>query len=182
MVRARNRSGARAVAVSIVLATAVLAVSACAPEPEPEPEVLTISDAGGRYLDAVCPVNASWDAVDVEVDRLRITVARGADASAEIDTGGFVEAITQLGLEIGAAEEALGDATVEWPKVARKPIAAVQASLADDAEQARLVADMSAADIATYSWKGADRLAASAQEARAALGLPDDPQAACDLR
>lgn len=165
---------------------AALVLSGCAPEPvvepEPEPELLTISDAGGRYLDAVCPMNELWDAVDIEVDRLRIAAARGDGDASSSDTRLFVEAITALETKIVAAEELLGDETVEWPVGAKRAIAAVQSSLASDAGQAQVVSEMSAADIAAYKWMGVDALASASQEARAALGLPDDPRVACDLR
>lgn len=178
---------------AVVLTTSALVasfmLSGCAPEPviEPEPELLTLTDAGQRYLDAVCPVNELWDAVDIEVDRLRIAVARGDDGSDGdgndgTDTRLFVVAVHALEDGIVSADELLGDKTVEWPRGAKRAIAAVQSTLSTDAEQARLVAEMNAAEIVAYSWKGTERLAAASLETRSALGLPEDPQLACELR
>ena len=146
------------------------------PEPEPEPEQLTISDAGARYLEAVCPVNAVWDAVDIEVDHLRVAAARG-DAA---DTAAFAGVMHELQSASAAAEQTLGDEAVEWPAVAKGAVERVRASLEADAGQAERVARLAASDAASHTWEGAAAAASAAQEARAALGLPENARVACE--
>lgn len=153
-------------------------LAGCAPEPAPReaPQYqLTVTDAGARYLDAVCPVNAAWDAVDVEVDRLRIALARGGEA----DARPFADAVRALGAASGAAGESLVDPSLEWPSPARGPVAEVGASLAADAEQAQRAAGLDASAAVGYAWEDAAEAAASAKRARTALGLPDDARLAC---
>ncbi|KIP53158.1 hypothetical protein SD72_04845 [Leucobacter komagatae] len=160
-----------------VAAVALLPLAGCT-APEPEPEELTVTGAGARYLDAVCPVNGAWDSVDVEVERLRIALAR-SEAGDETALGA---ALTTLERRSLAAAENLDDASVSWPADAEDAIAAVRDSLAADAEQARDVAELSAADAVAHEWEGAERIAATSAKARASLGLPDDPEVACEAR
>lgn len=156
--------------------TALFTLVACAPEPEPEPELLTVSAAGARYLDAVCPVNAAWDSVDIEVDRLRVAVARPEPA----DTSLFAAAMQELGDVSGEAADRLGDPSVAWPPAAESSILLVRSSLEADVEQAAEVKALAASEVVSYVWQGSEQLAAAAASAREALGLPDDPTAACD--
>ena len=165
----------------MIIVGGALSVTACAPEPVPEPERLTISQAGARYLDAVCPVNSAWDAADVEIDRLRIAVARETSDD-EIDTRLFSEAIHKISSVSARAETQLGDPGVAWPKGADRAITDVRASLAADAAQAETAAALTATEVSRYSWEGADGLASAASDAREALGLPDDPDLACEAR
>lgn len=157
-----------------------LLVTGCAsdptPEPEPEPEVLSASVAGGRYLDAVCPVNEAWDEADVEIDRLRIAQARG-----ESDTRLFAEAMRRVGQQSAAAAEALDleDSDEAWPADAETAIGRVEQSLRADAKEAEKAAKLPIGEAAGYAWQGSDAAAASAAEARAALGLPEDAVTAC---
>lgn len=159
----------------------MLPLAACAPEPAPEPERLTISQAGARYLNAVCPVNSAWDEVDVEIDRLRIAMARDS-ADSEVDARLFGEAMHELGAASARAEAELGDESVAWPQGAQHAIAKVRESLTADAEQAETAAAFTAIEASGYSWKGADQLARAAGDARAALDLPEDPEVACAAR
>lgn len=161
-----------------VLATASALVG-CAPEPvvEPEPVVLTVTDAGKRYLEAVCPLNAAWDAVDLEIDRVRIGIERGET----VDLSLFREAVASVTRLSTAAEASLGDASVEWPAAAVGPVTDVRNSLDADIEQTLAVSQLSADAVATYVWKGTDEVASSAAAARASLELPDDPSIACEL-
>lgn len=171
--------------VCIAVAT-VLSASACAPSEEPEPEQLTITQAGAKYLGAVCPVNRAWDAVDIEVDRLRIAVARDAVArdadDSSVDTRLFADAMSAVQSASTRAEARLGDETVSWPTAAQSAISEVRESLRADASQAETVADLPADAVAEFAWQGADRLAEAASDAREALGLPEDPIAACEAR
>lgn len=163
----------------MVAVASILVLAGCAADaPEPDPEELTVTEAGARYLAAICPVNSAWDAVDVEVDRLRVELARGEAGS----TDPIGSALTKLERKTVAALELLDDATVAWPVAAQDPIAAVRDTLTTDAEQAATVAELSGRDLVAYSWDGAGAISSAAAEARAALGLPEDPAAACDAR
>lgn len=155
------------------LSMLMVPLSACAAD-EPEPEKLSASQAGGVYLDAVCPVNTAWDVVDVELDRLRTQLARGDEDSTAIE-----EALAQLGDASAAAAEALDATTHEWPREAAGPVESVRETLIADRKQAAALAKRPAADIAEYSWEGGTEAGAAAAEARAALGLPEDPVFAC---
>ena len=172
----------RALAIA-ASATAGLLLAGCSasapPEPAPEPEVLSASEAGGLYLDAVCPVNAVWDEVDVELDRLRLTVSRGED-----DTRRFAAALNELAAASKTAAHNLDPKTLDkaghvWPEGALDQIAAVQQTLVADQKQAATVAKLDAHEIVNYSWKGAETVGTAASEARAALGLPEDGESAC---
>lgn len=151
----------------------------CAPEPvvTPEPTVLTVSDAGKRYLEAVCPLNEAWNTVDLEVDRVRISIERGEAA----DLAPFKSAVAAVAKLSTSAEASLGDPTVTWPKSAVRPIADVRETLEADVAQALDVSQLTAAEVATYVWIDADVVASTSAAARAALELPDDPAAACEL-
>lgn len=163
------------------LACALLAggIAGCAPqsEPAPEPEVLSVTTAGGVYLDAVCPVNAAWDEVDVELDRLRIAVARGGDE--EIDTSRFADAMERVAEASSDAGKRLDTEQQSWPAQAEPAVESVRETLQADRKQALSVAKLDAEEAAAYDWKGAAEAGEAAAEARAALGLPEDPVTAC---
>lgn len=172
MVRVKN--------LSVLAAAAILLLSGCAggaPE-EPEPEELTVTEAGARYLEAICPVNDTWDAVDLEVDRLRVEVSRGEPG----DTDPLAAALKQLERSALAAAKLLDDASVAWPAAAESAVADVRDTLTDDAKQAEKAAKLDGREAVDYSWDGAGDIGAAAAKARAALGLPEDPAAACDAR
>ncbi|GAA1581071.1 hypothetical protein [Leucobacter aridicollis] len=155
-------------------AVAALTLAGCS-APEPEPEELTVTAAGSRYLDAVCPVNDVWDSVDAELDRLRLAVSRGDSA----DTGPLATQLQALQEASAIAAESLADPAVAWPDGASSAVAAVAESLDADARQAGEVAELSAAAIADYAWEGGGAVADAAADTRAALGLPADAGAAC---
>lgn len=174
-----------ALRVPRVVATAVAAAAVsvmalfgagCAPEPDPEPVVLTTTEAGSVYLDAVCPVNSAWDEADLEIDRLRIAIERG-----EADTTAFASAMTELSEAHTAAAEALQPEDSTWPSGAQDEVAAVQKSLLGDGEEALEVAELSAEKVTTYSWRGAKQAAATGAAAREVLGITEDPVTACEL-
>lgn len=169
--RRTTRYGAAACAVLLLPALAACS----APEPEP-PRELTISDAGGVYLEAVCPVNDAWDLADVEVDRLRLAVARG---EVDADTEPFADAIRTVAQADVAAAERLGSERQIWPEHAADAVAAVVETLEAERAQARRVAKLDAEEIAAYEWAGAAESAAASAAARKALELPDDGAAAC---
>ncbi|MBK0418945.1 hypothetical protein JD276_07845 [Leucobacter sp. CSA1] len=164
----------RAAAALVAAATVALSLAACAPDPEPEPEVLSVTEAGGVYLEAVCPVNAAWDEADVEIDRLRIGVARGED----FDTAPFAEAMSALADASGEAAEQLDAGDIVWPEEARDEIEEVRVTLVADRKQALAVAELPAEEAAGYMWDG-DAARDAAVAARTVLGLPEDPAAAC---
>ncbi|MFT4232509.1 MAG: hypothetical protein QM606_07030 [Leucobacter sp.] len=147
-----------------------------APEP-PKAEVLSASRAGGVYLESVCPVNDAWDAADVELDRLRIVAGRNGEASA--DTHLFAEAMKGVATASEQAAEELGSKRQEWPAGAKEEVDAVRRTLESDRKQTLGLAKLDADRVLSYAWKGAEETAASAAAARAALGLPEDPVAAC---
>lgn len=153
-----------------------LFATGCAPEPEPDPVVLTTTEAGSVYLDAVCPVNSAWDEVDLEIDRLRIAVERG-----EADTTAFASAMTELAEAHTAAAEALQPEDSTWPSGAQDEVTAVQKSLLADSEEALEAAELPAEEATTYSWQGAEQAAASGAAARDVLGITEDPVTACEL-
>lgn len=159
---------------ALVVAALALALAACAPEPEPEPDLLTASEAGALYLDAVCPLNAVWDEADVEIDRLRIQVERGEDG-----TQAFAASMTRVAEASDEAGRMLAHEDYAWPAAVQPEIDDVRASLQNDAAQALEVAEMSAAEAADYTWQGMDAAAESGARAREALELPEDPVAAC---
>ena len=147
------------------------------PEPEPEIEVLSVSEAGGVYLDAVCPVNAAWDEADVELDRLRVALGRGDGEP--IDTRLFADAMEEVAAASERAAERLETEQQEWPTGTRSAVETVRDTLEADRKQAQRVAELDADEAVGYAWRGVAESAAAAAEARAALGLPEDPIAAC---
>jgi hypothetical protein len=151
MVRKTSRLRAAAAIGALCCALTGCSGEAEAP-PEPEPEVLSASQAGGVYLDAVCPVNAAWDEADV--------MGEVADARER-------------------AAERLETKQQEWPRGTETAVEAVRDTLESDRKQARKVAKLDAADAVGYAWLGAEESAAAAAGARTALGLPEDPIAAC---
>ncbi|GAB2551573.1 hypothetical protein [Leucobacter ruminantium] len=159
-------------------AALLLVLGGCAPEPEtpaePEVEVLSATKAGGLYLDAVCPVNEAWGAVDVEIDRLRIAQTRG-----ETGTDDFAEAMRAVGKASEEAAKQLEPKDRAWPDDATDEIAAVRETLRSDAKQAAKVAAMPIDDVLGYAWKDSAEVGTTAAEARAVLGLPADPVTAC---
>jgi hypothetical protein len=176
MVRKTSRLRAAAAIGALCSALTGCSGEAEAP-PEPEPEVLSASQAGGVYLDAVCPVNAAWDEADVELDRLRIAVGRGDEA--QIDTRLFADAMGEVADASERAAERLETKQQEWPRGTETAVEAVRDTLESDRKQARKVAKLDAADAVGYAWLGAEESAAAAAGARTALGLPEDPIAAC---
>lgn len=165
---------------AVVVATASLLAS-CALHADragdSEPVRLSASAAGERYLEAVCPLNAAWDAVDLEVDRLRLAKEQSVDA----DVSFFRDAIGSVAKLSDTARQSLIDDGVVWPQEARDAISRVGASLEADATLARDVEKLTPEDIVTFVWPSAETVADSAAEARAALELPEDPVAACEL-
>lgn len=157
-----------------ILAIGLLGLTGCSAAPEPDE--LTVTAAGARYLDAVCSVNAAWDTVDVEVDRLRISVARGESG----DTRAIETALAALGRETDNAMALLDDESVGWPQSAVSAISRVLNTLEADTEQIAAVAELPGRELADYSWSGAENAAASAAAARTALGLPEEAGLACD--
>ena len=157
-------------------AVIVLLLPACA-APEPAPEVLSASRAGGLYLDAVCPVNAAWDRADAELDRLRIAAARGEPGAA--DAARFADAMRAVARASERAAARLAPEDRAWPEHAADEIAAVRETLRADAEQAAEVAGLPAPEAVSRPWEGGDAAGAAAAEARDALGLPADGEAAC---
>lgn len=171
----------RTIASTIVCAVTVVAGAAlagCAPEPAPEPAALNISDAGARYLDAVCPVNAAWNAVDLEIDRLALAADHGEPG----DTRPFQGALAKVEQRSLQAAEVLADETVAWPAEAEAAVAKVAKSLEADAAQAAEVTLLSADEIVAYRWKGAAATAKSGSDTRLALGLPAEADVACEAR
>ena len=162
------------------MVAATLFVSGCAPEPAateatpPPPEPLTASKAGKLYLDAVCPLDEVWGEVDVELDRLRIAVGRG-----DTDTTRFADAMRRLADASAHASELLDATGQSWPKDAAAEVAAVRKTIEADEKQARAVAKMPASQAVQYAWDGAADIGTTASAARAVLGLPVDPDAAC---
>ncbi len=165
-------------AVPAAAAVAVIALSAsgCSPQPEPKTEILSATKAGGVYLDAVCPVNTAWDEADVELDRLRLAVGRGEDG----EVRAFADAMRAVAEASEQAGERLASKDRAWPRSAEDEIEAVAETLRDDRKQALAVAKLSAEDAAAHAWKGGAEAGQAAAEARAALGLPADPEAACE--
>ena len=163
--------------LTVGLVGAALLLAGCTAA-EPEPEELTVTAAGARYLDAVCPVNDAWDAVDVEVDRLRIAVARGEAG----DVAALGEPLVELETLSAKAAETLTAESVAWPGSATAAVESVAETLAADAEQAASIGELDGQEVAAYRWKGAATVGETAAAARAALGLPEDPVAACAAR
>lgn len=158
------------------LAALALGVTGCAaPDQPPEPETLTPTRAAVVYLDAVCPVNEAWDEADVELDRLRLAAERGMTAS----TSTFAASMIEVAERSASAATALTSGERTWPDAARDPIASVAETLEADEAQAKRVASLPAADVVDYRWEGAEDIGAAAAEARGALQLPADADAAC---
>lgn len=155
-------------------AAAVLLVGCTAPPEPPKPEVLSASEAGGAYLTAVCTVNKAWDQADAALEQLRIAVSR--------DEGDPDRVVTALQGVIRANEQAekkLDAKRVSWPKPARSAVADVRDSLAANRKQAKRVMKLDADELAEYRWSGAEEAGAAAAAAREALGILEDPEAAC---
>lgn len=167
-----------------IIACAGLLLTGCsaqgsAPAANPEPEVLSASEAGGMYLDAVCPVNEAWDEADVERDRLRLTFSRGED-----DTQRFAAAMKNVATASATAAKALDPRVLDkagraWPKQALDEIADVQRTLESDRTQASKVAELDANEAVDYIWQGSEELGTAASAARSVLGLPEDGESAC---
>lgn len=160
-----------------MIVAAVATTAGCAPAEPDAPEPLSVTAAGGVYLDAVCPVNTAWDQVDLEVDRLRLGLQRG-----ETNTKGFVASLKKLEAASEKAAKRLAKNESSWPREAEDAIVAVKDTLLSDTTQAARVAKLSAKQAAAHTWKGSDETAQAAAEARASLGLPADPQLACAQR
>ena len=178
-------SARKAWAAGVISVAATLLLAGCTgagsadPAPEDAPEVLSATEAGGIYLDAVCPVNAAWDDADLELERLRLTVSRGGD-----DTRRFAAAMQKVAKQSGAAAHELDPKVLDrgghaWPATALDEIEAVQKTLKADEKQAAKVAKFDAAQVLEYTWKGSTELGTAASAARAALGLPADGENAC---
>lgn len=180
--------------VLAITAGAGLLLVGCSPQaqdapPTPKPEVLSASEAGGIYLDAVCPVNEAWDEVDVELDRLRLTLSRGeADTeradTERTDTERFADAMLGVAAASKTAAKQLdpkaqAKAGHAWPKDALDEIAEVARTLESDENQANRVAKLTAGKMTDYTWLGAAELGVAASAARESLGLPADGENAC---
>ncbi|UOR00356.1 hypothetical protein MUN77_09210 [Leucobacter allii] len=170
----RRETAAAVLATTAAIVAAAFGLVGCAPEPEPEPEPLSVTEAGSVYLEAVCPVNDAWDAADLQIDLLRIELARGGD-----DASGFADAMVAVSRASGAAARELDAAEQSWPDAASEEIAAVRKTLAQDRRQAARVAKLPADEAVAYAWQGGDAIGETALAARRALGLPDDGEAAC---
>ncbi len=166
--------GAALVGVGI---TTLMLTGCVGSEPPPEPEVLTVSQAGNAYLDAVCPVNAAWDQADAELEKLRLRLAQGA---AKPDA--LAAALEEVAAESAAAAKRLDPSRTTWPGGAQDAVAEVRTTLVADRAQAQKLAALEAEEMAEYRWKGADDTAAAAESARASLDLPSDSDAACAQR
>ena len=153
----------------------MLSAAACA-EPEPEPETLSLTRAAEVYLEVVCPVNEAWDVADVELDRLRLAIHRGGESS----TTAFADAMAEVADRSETAASSLTSSRRAWPDSAKDPVAAVAETLVADREQAEHVVALPAEEIVAYRWKGVDGIGTAAAEARAALDLPADADAACE--
>lgn len=170
----RNTRPAAAACAAILL---LPLLAACAPEPkQAPPEALTVSGAGAVYLASVCPVNDAWDLADVEVDRLRLAIARG---ESDVDTDAFARAMRGVASADKRAAERLGSKQQTWPNGTGPAVDAVIDTLDSERKQAKKVAKLDAADAAAYEWKGAEESAEAAAAVRAALELPQDASAAC---
>lgn len=139
-----------------------------------EPRKLSASQAGGAYLEAVCPVNTAWGEADLEIDRLRLTLDRG-----DADPSGARSALRTVGQASGTAADALDPKRNEWPKAAAPAIAKVRETLVADQKELTRVEKLDAKKLADYSWQGGEAAGAAAADARNALKLPDDPAFAC---
>ncbi|MBK0420979.1 hypothetical protein JD292_02635 [Leucobacter sp. CSA2] len=171
--RSRPRAALPLLAAGAALALPLAGCSA-GPAAPPEPRKLSASQAGGAYLDAVCPVNAAWDEADVQIDRLRLALERG-DGSPEAAQRALVSA----GTASATAAKRLDPAVSEWPEAAAPAVENVRQTLIEDERQAARVAKLSAEELANYTWKGAEESGKAAAAARKALALPDDPAFAC---
>ena len=169
-------SGKRCGAAATLLISAIV-LSGCAGAPEPEPEVLSASEAGTAYLDAVCPVNAAWDQADAELERLRVAVTLG-----DRDVAPLAAALAEVATQSSAGAKRLDPERAVWPSSAATEVEAVRATLVSDQAQAREFAKLDAAAALEYTWEGAAESAEAAAAARAALELPDDPELACAER
>ncbi|WP_156322546.1 hypothetical protein [Leucobacter musarum] len=160
----------------------VCGLTGCAEE-APEPQELTVSQAGAKYLDAVCPVNAAWDDADVALDRLRLEADRVVESdsrdSENVDVTDFANRMRAVAKQSAEAASALTASNTLWPDAAADSIAEVARTLHDDEDQAARVAQLSAEKALDYRWEGAEDVGSAAASARAALGLPDDADAAC---
>lgn len=160
----------------------ICGLTGCAEE-VPEPQKLTVSEAGAEYLEAVCPVNAAWDDADVALDRLRLeadrVVERDSGDVESVDVADFAQRMRAVAKQSAGAAAALTASTTLWPDAAAGSIAEVARTLEDDEDQATRVAKLSAEQALDYRWEGAEDVGSAAASARAALGLPDDADAAC---
>lgn len=161
----------------VVGVVAVLTLVGCASEPEPTPEVLTATQAGGTYLDAVCPVNDAWGEMDLAVDKLRIAVGRGDTDSAALDAL-LDDAVEQLQGAMTSAIKMLGKDEHTWPTGTQDEVEDVRDALQIDAEQLEEFEKLPADEAASYAWDPGDAPEAGAA-ARSVLGLPDDAIEAC---
>lgn len=164
---------------ALSLAALSLALTGCAAVSEPvtAPSELTVSAAGQEYLAAVCPVNEAWDEVDVAVDQLRIVHARGA--AGPNDDKALQDALVQVATVSESAASGLEPVYFTWPESASAEVDKVRETLEADVKQVRRVIALTGDTLVNYTWEGADTNAAAAAAARAALGLPEDPETAC---
>ncbi|WP_140393276.1 hypothetical protein [Leucobacter sp. 7(1)] len=168
------------VSVALGAAIGVLMLVGCTPEPEPEPEVLTASEAGGAYLDAVCPVNAAWDIADAELEQLRLALARGAVSDTKLaDAKPVSDALEEVAAASKIAAGRLDPKSTTWPEDAQAAVDDVRETLQDDREQIGRVMKLPPHKLTGYSWEGAEDTARAAAQAHEALGLPEDADAAC---
>lgn len=168
------------VSAALGIVAGLLLLAGCTPEPEPEPEVLTASEAGGAYLDAVCPVNAAWDIADAELEQLRLALARGTASETKLaDAKRVSDALERVAAASSAAAKRLAPTATTWPEDAQAAVDDVRETLVTDREQVKRVVKLPPHKLTRYEWDGAEETATAAARAREALGLPEDADAAC---
>lgn len=140
---------------------------------------LTITQAGGAYLDAVCPVNDAWDDLDLAVDQFRLALDGGNSSGAE---DRFTEALTALGTKSRTAARTLEDSDQIWPAGAASSVEEVAESLREDFDESVRAAKLDPEDAVALTWPGATESAAAASAVREALGLPAEGREACAER
>lgn len=173
---ARIRRPRKKLAIAVLALTPFL-LTGCAPEPEPEPVQLTITEAGGAYLDAVCPVNDSWDEVDLAVDQLRLSLDAGGDQDVAMER--LTVALKGLGSSSVQGAKALDDGDQLWPADSARLIGEVADSLRADQKEAKRVLTLTPQKAADVTWPDTAASVAAAAAAREALGLPADSALAC---
>ncbi|WP_394553368.1 hypothetical protein ACDF64_03185 [Agromyces sp. MMS24-JH15] len=138
--------------------------------------VLTIEEAGDRYLDIVCPSNAAVNALTAA-----FTATEGSFLNGEAADLAPVKAAAQVRMESTSVEiDLIEDESVIWPE----EVTAHLTTLRDYsvAELATISSIVNAADYeeAYYAaWPDGTNVAPAAQEIRRALELSPDTAASC---